>query len=105
MGEVFSLELADERAVASLADIEHGIVRDVFHEPDTARAEDAAVGHVNHVTAKILRRIEALRLPVAGIFPAFLEGVVLELALTGLIADRAVERMVDQQHLEHALAR
>ncbi len=37
--------------------------------------------------------------------PAFLEHVVLRLALAGLIADRAVERMVDEEELEDAFAR
>ena len=36
---------------------------------------------------------------------AVVERVVLQLALTGLVADRAVERVVDQQQLHHALAR
>ena len=63
-------------------------------------------GDVDHVAAEILGRIEALGLAVAP-FAArpFLVGVVLQLALAGLIADRAVERVVDEQHLEHALAR
>ena len=41
----------------------------------------------------------------AALGAAFLIRVVLQLALARLIADRAVERMVDEQHLEHALAR
>ena len=41
--EVLLLELADERAVAALAHVEHRLVRDVVHEAHAARAEDAAV--------------------------------------------------------------
>ena len=36
---------------------------------------------------------------------AVLEGVVLQVALAGLVADGAVERMIDQEQLEHALPR
>jgi len=35
----------------------------------------------------------------------FLKRVVLELAFARLIADRAIERVIDEQHLEHALSR
>ena len=98
-------ELADERAVAALADVEHRIVRDVVHEPHAARAENAAVRRVHHVAAEILDRIESLGIAIATLGAPFLVGVVLQLALARLIADRAVERMIDEQHLEHALAR
>ncbi len=62
-------------------------------------------GHVQHIGPEVFHRTEALgvfRVPGAG--AAFLEHVVLQLALTGLIADWAVEWMVDQQQLEYALA-
>ena len=62
-------------------------------------------GDVHHVAAEILDRIEALRVAIATLGAPFLIRVVLQLALAGLIADRAVERVVDEQHLEHALAR
>jgi hypothetical protein len=78
---------------------------DVVHEPNTSRAKDAAVRNVDDVATEILRRVEALRLAVAGVPATFLEGVILELALTRLIADRTVERVIDEEHLEHALAR
>ena len=62
-------------------------------------------GDVHHVAAEVLDRIEALRLAIPPFRSPFLERVVLKLALAGLIADRAVERMIDEQHLEHAFAR
>ena len=63
-------------------------------------------GHVEHVRPEVLDRVVALGvLGVAGAGAAFLEHVVLQLALAGLVADRAVERVVDQQELQHALAR
>jgi len=36
--------------------------------------------------------------------PAFLEDEILELALAGLIANRAIQRVIDEQEFEHALA-
>jgi hypothetical protein len=33
------------------------------------------------------------------------DGLVLEVAFAALVADRAIERMVDQQEFHHALAR
>ena len=54
---------------------------------------------------KVFGGIEALRITVARLLAAFHVGEVLELALTGLVADRTIERMVDEQHLEHGLPR
>src|SRR4030095_13536425 len=105
MRQVFALELPYVRAIASLADVEHGLLRDIVHEPDAARAEDAAVGDVDDVAAEVLHRVEPLRLFIPRVLASFLERVILQLALTGLITDRAIERVVDEQHLEHALAR
>src|ERR1019366_9475984 len=91
-------------AIATLAHGEHGRVVDVVHETDAARAEDAAVRHVHHVAAEIFHGIEPLGLAVARVGASFLERVVLQLALARLVADRAIERMVDEQHLEDSLA-
>src|SRR5262249_36486742 len=44
-------------------------------------------------------------LVVAGALVAVAEGVVLELALAGLVADRAVQRMVDEEELHVGRAR
>ena len=97
---------ADEGAVAALRHVQHRFLGDVLREADAARAENAAVGHVQHVGPEVLDRVEPLgELAVARAGPAFLEHEVLQLALAGLIADRAVERMIDEQELEHALAR
>ena len=99
-------EDADRGAVAALRHVQHAVFRHVLHEPHAAGAEDAAVRHVQHVGAELLDRVVALGVvvvPAGG--PAFLEGVVLQLALAGLVADRAVERVVGEQELQHALAR
>ena len=96
----------DVGAVAALGHVQDRRLGHVLHEADAAGAEDAAVGHVEDVGTEVLDRVVALGvLGVAGAGPAFLEHVVLQLALAGLVADRAVERVVDEQQLEHALAR
>ncbi len=94
----------ESSAVAALTDVQRWLMRHVFHESDTARTQDAPVGNVNDVSAKVLSRIEALGFAIARIFAAFLVGVILKLTFTRLIADGTIQRMIDEQHLEHSLA-
>ena len=97
---------ADERAVAAFGDVEHRLLRHVFHETDAARAQDAAVGDVEDIGSEILDGIEPLRvLTVACALAPFLEDEVLQLAFARLIADGAVEGMINQQEFEDALTR
>src|SRR2546423_9594713 len=94
----------DERAVAGYGDVEHRLLRHVFHEADAARAQDAAIRHVEDVGAEVLDGIEPLGvLAVTGAPAPFLEHKVLQLAFAGLIADGAIERMIDEKELEDAL--
>ena len=81
------------------------MMRDVVHETDAARAQDAAVRDIDDVAAEVLDGIESLRLTITSFGPSFLIRVVLQLALARLIADWTIERMIDEQHLEHALPR
>src|SRR6185312_14291126 len=53
----------------------------------------------------IFHRVEPLGVAQARLRGSFLVREVLQLALARLVADRAVERMIYEQHLEHALAR
>jgi hypothetical protein len=88
---------ADIRPISTFRDIEHRFFGNVLHEADAASAEDAAIGHVQDVRTEIFDRAVPLGiLRVAGAGAPLLENVVLELALARLIADRAIERMVDQ---------
>src|SRR6185312_13208138 len=72
---------------------------DLLREADAAGAVDAArhVGGDEGTEVLVLHR--ALALAEAGDVPAETDRQVLQLALATLIADRAVERMVDQQEL------
>ena len=74
-------------------------------EADAARAVDAAVHRRLDQRAEILVRHRALVLAVAAAVEAVGHRLVLQVALAALVADRAVERMVDQQELHHAVAR
>ncbi len=56
VGQILPLELADHRAVAALADVEHRIVRDIVHEPHASRAEDASIADVQDVATEVLDR-------------------------------------------------
>ncbi len=100
---ILSIEFSDQCTVAALADVEHRIVRNVIHEAYTPRTEYAAVRNVEHVSTEILDGVESLRISIARVGATLLESVILELALTRLIADGTVERMIDEQKLEHSL--
>ncbi len=97
---------ANERAVPALGDVQDRVVGRMFHEAHTARAQDTPVRDVQDIATKILHRIEPFRVGggIARRCLSLLKDVVLQLALTGLIANGAIERVVDQQELQHTLA-
>ena len=81
---------------------------DLGGEADAARAVDAAVHVLHDVRADrraVHARIGALELAVARGHAAVVERVVLQRALAGLVADRAVQRMVDEEELHLPFAR
>src|SRR6202000_614460 len=90
-------------AAVDRADI--GDTGDLLHEAHAARAMDAA-GHDRLDTGThILRGPRPFVLEIAVVAAAIGHGLVLQIAFAALVADRAIERMVDQQELHHALAR
>ena len=63
-----------------------------------------AAGHVRlHQRAKVLVLDHALALGEAGNGTAVTHRQVLQLALAALVANRAVQRVVDQQEFHHAV--
>src|SRR3712207_6116920 len=75
-------------------------------EADAAVAEDAALAVDRDQRRELERLAEvALGLDEAGRARAPAVGDVLERALAALVADRAVERVVDEQELEHGVLR
>jgi hypothetical protein len=73
-------------------------------EAGAARALDAALAVEQDQLADLDGLDEvALLLDEAGLARAVSQGLVLQRALAALVADRAVERVVGQQELEHAV--
>ena len=77
---------------------------DLGREADAARAMDAAGHDRLDQRPHLLVGDGALVLDVAAVVDAVGHRLVLQIALAALVADRAVERMVDQQELHHPLA-
>src|SRR6185312_13517472 len=74
-------------------------------EADAARAMDAARHAGRDQRPEILLLDRALVLLEAAAVEAIGHGLVLQVAFAALVADRAIEWMVDQQELHHPLAR
>ena len=74
-------------------------------EADAARALDAAVHRGLDQRAEIFVLDRALVLGEARGVDAVAHRLVLQIALAALVADRAIQRMVDQQKFHHAFAR
>src|ERR1700745_3316020 len=79
--------------------------RDFSREADAARALDAAVHRGLDQRAKVFVFHRALVLGEAPGVDAIAHRLILQVALAALVADRAVERMVDEQKLHYPFAR
>ena len=73
-------------------------------EAHTARAMDAARHGGFHQGADALVFDSPLVLAVAGMIATVSHGLILQIAFAALVADRAIQRMVDQQEFHDALA-
>src|SRR5207244_10504998 len=78
---------------------------DLLGEADAARAVDAARHVGGDEGTEILVRHRALALVVARDVAAEADGEILQLALSALVADRTVERMIDEQELHRGALR
>ena len=74
-------------------------------ESHAARAMDAAIHRGAHERADIFVFDRALILGEARGIDAEGHGLILQIAFAALIADRAIERMIDEQKFHHAMAR
>ncbi len=90
---------------AALDEAEAVVVGDVFHEADAAGAEDAAFVVEDDVFANVHGfGFFVFLLDEAGAAGAVVEGVFLEFAFASLIADGAVEGVVDEEEFHDAVA-
>ena len=78
---------------------------DLGRKTHAARALDAARHHRLDQRTEILVLHRALGFVIATAAEAIGHGLVLQIAFAALIADRAIQRMVDQQEFHHAVAR
>ena len=78
---------------------------DLGHEADAARAVDAARHEGLDQRPEIFVLDRALVVLEAAGVEAVGHGLILQIAFAALVADRAIERVIDQQEFHHAFAR
>lgn len=90
---------------AAVDETEDVVVRHFLHEADAARAEDAAFVVEDDVLADVLP-LGLFDFVLEEVRPAVAEfdGEFLQAALARFVADRAVERVVDEEEFHHAFA-
>src|SRR5439155_22987245 len=100
----FVVEGADDGLDAALDERQLAFPRDLLAEPRAAPAEDAALAVEDDLVGERHPFVEMrlLKLEAAGA-RTVLKGLVLQRALAALVADGAVEGVVDEEKLEHPL--
>src|SRR5690625_5493164 len=80
------------------------VIRDLLTKPDAARAENAAliIEHHSRSEKRPFRFYDFL-FDKTAVAAAIIEGEFLKIALAGFVADRTVERMIDQEKLHDAV--
>src|SRR5205085_2806415 len=99
-------EDVDLFAVAAVGDHQFAAAADFAREADAARTHDAAVAEQCDVLADVRlvgRQVFGIDHPASGAAEAV--AVVLQLALAGLVAHRAVERVIEEQRFQRLLLR
>jgi len=98
------VEGADEAPVAPLQELQLLVLRDLLAEPHAAVAQDASLAVDLDERRQRDRLLEvALRVGEAGAARSPSHRDVLQRTLPALVAHRAVERVVDEQELDHRL--
>src|SRR4051812_12839104 len=95
-----------QNAVAAAIDKpKHVVLRDLLAEPDTARTQNAALVVERHPRTQLdVLRFLHLVLEEARIRAPVLDTELLQPAFARLIADRAIERMIDEKEFHYAFA-
>ncbi len=102
--ERFVGEREDLGLVAPVGEGDERVAGDLVGEPGAPVTEDAALAVEQDEVADRDRLLEvALLLEVPALARAVAQRLVLQRALAALVADRAVERVVGEEQLEHAL--
>ena len=92
------------RVASAVGEAEHRIVGDLVGEANAAAAHDAAlVVEPDAGTDIDVLWLLDLALAEAALALAVLDAVLLEAAFTGLVADGAIEGVIDEEELHHAL--
>ena len=100
------VEGADEGAVAALEQLQLLVLGDLLAEADAAVAEDAALAVDRDQRRELDRLLEvALVVDEAALARAPAHRDVLQRAFAAFVADRAVERVVDEEELDHRALR
>ena len=95
--------LRGSRATASALQVHEHVARDFLTEAHAALAQDAALAIEQDLGGQAQRLLErALGVREAGLAAALRERLILQGALAALVADRAVQRVVDEQELHDA---
>ena len=90
-------------AAATTLQVHEHVARDFLAEAHAALAQDAALAIEQDLGGQAQRLLEgALGVREAGLAAALRERLVLQGALAALVADRAVQRVVDEQELHDA---
>ena len=98
--------MIDLGVAAAPAEVDERVAGDLGGEARAAAALDAALAVEQHEVADRDRLLEVpLLLDEARLAGTERERLVLQRALAAAVAHRAVERVVDQQELEHAVLR
>ena len=98
-------------AISAIDDADLGVIVDLAHEPDAPRAEDAAIPVEHQRRSEVDVGLHTFAVEdAAGEVHAALGGTervreILQGALASFVADRAIERVIDEQKLENARAR
>src|SRR3954468_72831 len=91
---------------ASLEQLDERVTGDLLREPRAPRTEHAPLAVEQHLRGDGDRLLEgALLVAEAALGRPVGEGLVLQRALAALVADRAVERVVEEQELQRSLLR
>ncbi len=102
--ERFVGERVDLGLIAAVDEMDQRVAGDLFREPGAAVAQDAALAVEEDVVVDRDGLFEvALLFDEAGLAGPIGHRLILERALAALVADRAIEGMVDEQELEDAV--